>query len=172
VKTLLGFCAAFFIGCFPSGEAAPPNVVSSAGDTCSSQRFATVAAGDALQHLRAARVYAETGERRTALAELEVLLVDLIDSEPDSVFRVAAWSLADEGSLVLAAERDRWQIDARAAGAPTRELGETFLRHRLDEAHRHLLGETVKLLDPRAPRRCGADRWRTVHARALRAQAQ
>jgi hypothetical protein len=82
---------------------------------CGSQRFATVAMGEAVDRLRGARVFAETPERRRALASLEANMVEIIQSEPDSNFRGAAWGQADKAVWVKDAEDDRRRFEERVA---------------------------------------------------------
>lgn len=55
-------------------------------DTACGSQFATVALGDALDQVRAARVFAHLSARRQALADLEALMIAEIQAEPDSNF--------------------------------------------------------------------------------------
>jgi len=164
----------------PSLVALPTDVRAQAGpqpaapygaDTCGSQRFATVALGDALGHVRAARVYADAPARRKALAELDVLLVEQIQAEPDSNFRHAAWGLADQKSRIERAVETRQRAETFSQRAPTAELEASALEQRLSQEYRGHLEEVVKLVDPRSPRRCASNRWRPIYTAAVQAEA-
>lgn len=140
-------------------------------DTCDRHRFATVALGDALSHVRAARIFADESSRRQALAELEILLINQIQAEADSNYRNAAWLGADDSLPVEAARRTREDEEGRADGAPTDALRRERLQARFTYWYRYHLEHVLKLVDPRSPRRCAADSWSKIHAQALRAEA-
>ena len=52
---------------------------------------ATVVLGDALGQVREARVFADKGSRRRALADLEVLIITEIEAEPEARGRQPEW---------------------------------------------------------------------------------
>lgn len=139
---------------------------------CGSQKSATVALGDALGHVRQARLFAETAARRLALARLEAALVERIQAEPDSNFRGAAW-LQAEGEYVLKfaeSERDRieqWTLRAPTVAQQRQSRDEEYTRE-----YRSHMSTAVKLLDPRSPKGCAARHWQLLYTAALEAEAR
>lgn len=146
-----------------------PTRPATVSDTCAV--LATIALGDALDQVRAARVFADDSQRRQALAELEILLVHEIESEPDSSIRKAAWFVGDvEGRVRRAQERrERMEHDAQELTATTRVK---VLQQLFTQEYRfHLRGVLLVVDDPRSPWRCARRRWEVLRAQALRAEA-
>lgn len=105
------------------------------------------------------------------MAELESLMIAELEAEPDSIFRGAAWIQAENASRVNFAEQNLRRIDRMIEGARSESIAQSVRSDRLARAYRDELGEVVKLVDPRTPKRCASARWRIIHAAALRAQA-
>lgn len=139
---------------------------------CGSQRFATLAVGDALGQVRAARIFAEAPARRTALARLEAALVELLQSEPDSVVRGGAWLMADDTTARVVAVEELSRIDAAVTKVADNRTAERWREDEMTNAYRQRLGEVVKLVDPRSPKACAAVRWQVVYTAALDAEAR
>jgi hypothetical protein len=139
---------------------------------CGSQKFATVALGDALDQVRAARVFADLPARRQALADLEALMVAEIQAEPDSNFRKAAWNLVDVGAAKKSAEAELQRIERRLMNAPTDSLEKAYREKNLTSSYRDRMAGVVKLVDPRSPKKCAADRWLRLYQASVRAEAK
>lgn len=143
---------------------------------CGSQRLATVALGDALAHVRAARTFADDKPQLAALARLEARLVQQIETEPDSLYRATAWGEAERAGLRDAADSERSRIDNRALTLLSRGASEEQIDRQERELHllryRDHMKSAVKSLDPRAPDRCAAPVWQELFALALDAQAR
>ena len=122
-------------------------------EDCGSQRLATVQLGEALAHVRAARIFASR-EQRLALAHLEGAIVSQIEAEPDSNFRGAAWLQVDakviENDATRALQRiqrreERWLgrgIDAQVVAASAASREQEYDSH---------MNAVVRAVDPRAP---------------------
>lgn len=165
------------VACGPDTDARPSAAaVNPPADVdCGSQQFATVSLGEALAHVRAARVFATERGQRVALAKLEPMLVKQIEAEPDSNFRGAAWLQAETPVMQASAaaelqqiERmsDRWSgrgIDAQVEERSQRRRHERYTAH---------LESAVKAVDPRSPKRCAQATWQPIFEAALEAQAQ
>ena len=140
-------------------------------DSCGSQQFATVALGEALARVRASRLFATSAAQRKALAELEILMIDQLDAEPDSIFRGAAWLQVDHGVYLKSAEDYLDWIKGIADRAPSETQRSAYLRDQMARLYREELETVLKLVDPRTPKRCAASAWKRIHAAALRAHA-
>jgi hypothetical protein len=75
--------------------------------------------GEAILHVRAARVYASTNQQRAALVELEGMLRNSIATVADSAWQALARSKAADSFFTLPAESMRRGIDEAAANART-----------------------------------------------------
>jgi len=141
-------------------------------DTCGSQKNATISLAWALDDVRAARLYAETVQRRTALADLETMIVEQLEAEPDSVLRQFAWTLVGRQLNVAKAEKGLARIERIAAEQiKSDSLATAFLAEQRTSHYRESLEAAAGQLDPRLPNRCASARWRRLHAAALKAGA-
>jgi hypothetical protein len=141
---------------------------------CASRGMATVALGDALGNVRAARVFADETPRRQALADIEILLVSQIQAESTSTFRRAAWNFADSRSYTDPAQAWRANAERFADGAPSKALHDETLQKTLTSWYRHHLEEVVRLLSPSysfPPPACATEQWTAIRSQALRADA-
>jgi hypothetical protein len=149
----------------PAQRAAPDTA-------CGSQKFATVALGDALDQVRAARVFADLPARRQALADLEALMVAEIQAEPDSTFRKAAWNLVDLSVAQKFAGQERQRIESFLLRAPTDSLERAYREQNFTSRYRDRMAAALKLVDPRSPKKCASDRWLRIYQAAVRAEAK
>ncbi len=137
--------------------------------------------GDALSSIRQARVFADTPERRQSLAAIEVLLVEHIEAQTDSVVREAAWSYADCPSCMRTAEAQRRAAEELASMAQTARLRDEVRQEELTREYRYYVERAAELLSPGttgkkvgyAPKeRCASVHWRRLYSAALEAAAR
>lgn len=142
-------------------------------DTCGSQGFATMALADALTQVRTAAVYVTSSAQRQGIAELQIMIIERIESEPDSVIRAAVWQLIDGSAPTIESEGE--YLERRLSSYRDRYTSLPDLEERLAEqrngSYRRRMERVVKLLDPRTPKSCARHLRLPLHAAALRAQA-
>jgi|GEM_PF-3616883 len=155
------------IGCTRKGDAGADVDQSS----CNSFKFATVALGDALLSLRAAKEFAKTAPQRSAVAELEIAVLRQIHAESDTVVRGAALMLADGGTKRSQINREREYIESVRIRYPSLPNLEREVASLNQKAFAREIGAVVKLTDPRSPPKCGFGRWRALNEAAIRTAA-
>lgn len=101
------------VGCSNDSSRATADVASSTVCRPSQQQATKI--GEAVLHVRAARVYASSNQQRAALLELEDVLRRSIAAATDTAWQTAARRIAADSFMNILAESMRRGID-RAAG--------------------------------------------------------
>jgi hypothetical protein len=118
IRQLLGVAAILSaLGCQRDARRDQPTVNSSV--SCAATPEQATRLGEAILHVRAARVYASTNQQRAALLELEGILRTAIATVSDSAWQASARSKAADSFFTLAAQSMRRGIDEAAAEAKT-----------------------------------------------------
>ena len=118
IRSLLGIAAIVSIlGCERDARRIQPSVAASVSCVVTPEQATRI--GEAILHVRAARVYASTNQQRAALLKLEGILRNAIATVIDSAWQASARSKAADSFFTLAAESMRRGIDKAAGEAQT-----------------------------------------------------